>query len=197
MKKKTPKPMCRLPIDFGNESLGPVPVPFRGTHALRDEKVPAKKSSSLPVSRPDEDRPGCRSLGEGRSSNGSTPSDSIRVHPCPSVVNSNSKFRRSGFTLVEILVVLGLLSLIVYALMAVFASTQRAFRASLTQTDTLEGGRAVMDLIASDLQTMAPTYTFSNGTLASYGRKRQFYRCGSRIGSRTFRELLQGDGGLV
>ena len=70
-------------------------------------------------------------------------------------LQSNRRFH-NGFTLVEILVVLVLLSLIVFALMAVFAGTQRAFRASLTQSDTLEGGRAVMDLIANDLQTMTP-----------------------------------------
>ena len=61
-----------------------------------------------------------------------------------------------GFTLVEILVVLVLLSLIVFALMAVFGATQRAFRASLTQSDTLQGGRAVMDMITSDIQSMTP-----------------------------------------
>ena len=76
--------------------------------------------------------------------------------------------RRShhGFTLVEILVVLVLLSMIVFALMAVFAGTQRAFRASLTQSDTLEGGRAIMDLMANDLQTMTPCYCLSNAVLS-------------------------------
>jgi len=62
-----------------------------------------------------------------------------------------------GFTLVEVLVVLALLSLIVFALMAVFAATQRAFRASITQSDSLGGGRAVMDLIASDMEGMTPS----------------------------------------
>ena len=81
----------------------------------------------------------------------------------------NSKFRiqhsqlpERGFTLIEILVVLVLLSLIVFALMAVFSNTQRAFRASVTQTDSLESGRAVMDLITGDLETMAPSYGVSN-----------------------------------
>jgi prepilin-type N-terminal cleavage/methylation domain-containing protein len=81
----------------------------------------------------------------------------------------NSKFNSRGFTLVEILVVLVLLSLIVFALMAVFSATQRAFRASLTQSDTLQGGRSVMDLIAADLQSMTPSdassNTFVNGIL--------------------------------
>jgi hypothetical protein len=71
---------------------------------------------------------------------------------------------KGAFTLVEILVVLVLLSLIVFALMAVFGGIQRAFRASLTQTDTLEGGRAVMDLIANDLESMAPANWQTNVT---------------------------------
>jgi hypothetical protein len=59
---------------------------------------------------------------------------------------------------VEILVVVVLMSFIVLALMAVFSSTQAAFRASLTQTDVLEGGRSVMGLIKSDLEPMTPSF---------------------------------------
>jgi prepilin-type N-terminal cleavage/methylation domain-containing protein len=70
--------------------------------------------------------------------------------------------RRSGFTLIEVMVVVLLLSLIVIALMAVFNSTQAAFRASVTQTDVLEGGRAVIDLMAGDLKEMAPSLGGSN-----------------------------------
>ena len=63
----------------------------------------------------------------------------------------------NGFTLIEVMVVVVLLSLIVVALMSVFSSTQTAFRASVTQTDILEGGRAAMDMIAQDLKEMAPS----------------------------------------
>ena len=63
-----------------------------------------------------------------------------------------------GFSLVEILVVSALLALIVIALMGVFSSTQRAFRASVTQTGVLEGGRAATDLIASDVARATPAY---------------------------------------
>jgi hypothetical protein len=59
--------------------------------------------------------------------------------------------------MVEILVTMVLLSLIVLALMTVFNSTQKAFRASLTQTDFLESGRLAMGLITSDLEGMAPS----------------------------------------
>jgi hypothetical protein len=63
-----------------------------------------------------------------------------------------------AFTLVEVLVVVVLMALIVLALMAVFSSTQAAFRASITQTDVLEGGRSVMGLIKSDLEPMTPSF---------------------------------------
>jgi hypothetical protein len=57
-----------------------------------------------------------------------------------------------------------LLSLIVVALMGVFSSTQAAFRASVTQTDVLEGGRAAMDLITGDLRAMSPSGGATNIT---------------------------------
>ncbi len=67
-----------------------------------------------------------------------------------------------AFTLIEVMVAMALLSLIVIALMAVFSSTQTAFRASVTQTDVLEGGRAAMDLITDDLRAMSPSLGISN-----------------------------------
>jgi prepilin-type N-terminal cleavage/methylation domain-containing protein len=67
-----------------------------------------------------------------------------------------------AFTLIEIMVVVTLLSLIVLALMTVFNSTQAAFRASATQADVLQGGRAVMDLMTEDLKTMSPSLGHSN-----------------------------------
>jgi prepilin-type N-terminal cleavage/methylation domain-containing protein len=78
-----------------------------------------------------------------------------------SAKNQKSKIE-NGFTLVEIMVVVALLSLIVLALMAVFDSTQKAFRAGITQTDLLEGSRASLDLMANDIHLMAPSG--GNGT---------------------------------
>jgi type II secretory pathway pseudopilin PulG len=72
-----------------------------------------------------------------------------------------------AFTLVEILVVVVLMSLIVLALMAVFSSTQAAFRASITQTDVLEGGRAAMGMLKSDFESMAPSFGQSNQPVAN------------------------------
>ena len=57
----------------------------------------------------------------------------------------------------EVLLVVTLLSLIVLALMSVFNMTQAAFRASVTQTDVLEGSRAAVDLIARDLRGLTPS----------------------------------------
>ena len=70
-----------------------------------------------------------------------------------------------AFTLVEILVVVVLLSFIILALMTVFNATQTAFRASITQTDVMEGGRSAMGLIKNDLESMTPSYGTSNGAV--------------------------------
>jgi prepilin-type N-terminal cleavage/methylation domain-containing protein len=97
--------------------------------------------------------------------------------PPTSSENAPSRFftiedRRSqienGFTLIEVMVVVVLLSLIVIALMGVFNTTQAAFRASITQTDVLEGGRAAVDLITQDLKGMSPSLGFSNGAVNFY-----------------------------
>jgi prepilin-type N-terminal cleavage/methylation domain-containing protein len=73
-----------------------------------------------------------------------------------------------GFTLIEVMVAMALLALIVIALMAVFTTTQTAFRASITQTDVLEGGRAAMDLMAGDLKLMSASRGTNNGAVNFY-----------------------------
>lgn len=65
-----------------------------------------------------------------------------------------------GFSLVEILVVTALLSVIVLGLVAMFGQTQRAFRAGLTQTDVLDSGRLVMDMLGQELVQLAPSRQF-------------------------------------
>ena len=81
---------------------------------------------------------------------------------------STSTFnRRSAFSLVEVLLAVTLLSLIILALMNVFSSTQQAFRASVTQTDVLEGGRAAMQTIAEDLRGLTPSGNYSNVDIAT------------------------------
>jgi len=59
--------------------------------------------------------------------------------------------------LVEILVAVSLLSIIALGLFAMFNQTQRAFRSSLTQTDVLEAGRAVTDLLGRELEQIKPS----------------------------------------
>jgi prepilin-type N-terminal cleavage/methylation domain-containing protein len=63
----------------------------------------------------------------------------------------------AGFTLIEIMVAMALLTVIVIGLMAMFSQTQRAFRAGMAQTDQLEGGRMLSDLTYQDFQQITPT----------------------------------------
>jgi type II secretory pathway pseudopilin PulG len=88
---------------------------------------------------------------------------------CSSIRHSPFALRTSmAFTLVEVLVVMTLLSLIVLSLMTVLNSTMNAFRAGITQTDVLESGRAVTDLIKGDLEGMTPSLGASNGAVNFY-----------------------------
>ncbi len=61
-----------------------------------------------------------------------------------------------AFSLIEVLVVTGLLSVIIIGLVMMFAQTQRAYKLGMTQVDVLEGGRMATDLITRDLQQLAP-----------------------------------------
>jgi len=65
--------------------------------------------------------------------------------------------RRGAFSLIEIMVTVGLLSFIILGLLLMFNQTQRAFRSGLTQTDVLESGRATMDLLGRELEQMSPS----------------------------------------
>jgi hypothetical protein len=90
--------------------------------------------------------------------------------PHSGIENRKSKIE-NAFSMVELLVAMTLLTLIVLALMVVFNSTQRAFRASVTQTDILEGGRAAVDIMTTDLRGMVPSSGVSNYVVnpGSYG----------------------------
>ena len=91
-----------------------------------------------------------------------------------------------AFSLVEVLIVISLLSLIVLALMQVFSTTQRAFRASVTQTDVLEGGRDAVDLIAQDLKQITPSGSYSNSAVNFFARDNDDY-----VTSLTYSPLVQ------
>ncbi len=78
--------------------------------------------------------------------------------------------RRSGgaFSLIEVLVVTGLLSVIIIGLVMMFAQTQRAYKLGTTQVDVLEGGRMATDLLTRDLQRCAASrYNTTNFFLAT------------------------------
>ena len=60
-----------------------------------------------------------------------------------------------AFSLIEIMVTVGLLSFIILGLLLMFNQTQRAFRSGLTQTDVLEAGRSTMDLLGRELEQMS------------------------------------------
>src|SRR4051794_6650241 len=64
--------------------------------------------------------------------------------------------RRHAFSLIEILITVGLLSFIILGLMLMFNQVQRAFRSSMTQTDVMESGRSIADMIVRDLEEMTP-----------------------------------------
>lgn len=71
--------------------------------------------------------------------------------------------REAGFTLMEVLTAMGLMSLIVFVLMSVFSNTQSAFRAGITQTDVLSGGRNAMDLLAQDVRSLTASGGYGPG----------------------------------
>jgi len=75
--------------------------------------------------------------------------------------------------LIEIMVVIGLLSVIVLGLMAMFTQTQRAFRLGMTQTDVLESGRIGTELLVRELEQATPGYvSVSNLTPNFYVEQR-------------------------
>lgn len=65
---------------------------------------------------------------------------------------------RDAFSLIEVMVAVALLTVIVVGLLMMFNQTQRVFRASITQTDVLEGGRATMNMLAQELEQAAATH---------------------------------------
>ncbi|HEY5909703.1 MAG TPA: hypothetical protein VJA21_03765 [Verrucomicrobiae bacterium] len=79
-----------------------------------------------------------------------------RQDACPTVV--------AAFSLIEIMVAVGLLTFIILGLLAVFTQTQRAFRTSITQTDVLEGGRSLMEMMTREIEQAAPTH-YPDGAL--------------------------------
>jgi len=72
------------------------------------------------------------------------------------LLSHRSARRRSpiAFSLLEILVAVGILALIMVGLLAMFYQTQRAFRSGSMQVDVLESGRAINQLLSRELQEL-------------------------------------------
>jgi len=63
--------------------------------------------------------------------------------------------RPRGFSLIEMMVAIGLLSLVILVLFSLFNQTTRAMRANSNQTDVMEGARSGFEIISRDLENMA------------------------------------------
>ncbi len=70
---------------------------------------------------------------------------------------------RRGFSLMELLLAMGIMTVIIGALYGMFHHTQKALRANVTQVDVLESGRAAMEQITREIEQMAPSFV-SGGT---------------------------------
>lgn len=67
---------------------------------------------------------------------------------------------RRGFSLIEMLVAVGLLSVVILALYAMFDQTQRALRGTVGQVDVFEGSRSALELLTRDLEQARPAGVF-------------------------------------
>jgi type II secretory pathway pseudopilin PulG len=64
--------------------------------------------------------------------------------------------RRTGaFSLLEMMIAVGMLTVVVFALYAMFDQTQKALRQSLNQAEISEGGRAALDLVVRSVERAA------------------------------------------
>ncbi len=80
--------------------------------------------------------------------------------------------RFSGYSLIEIMVAMSLLTVIVVGLLTTLSQTQKALKLSGSQTDTLESGRAFMALISRELQEIAETPGTASNTFRFYSVRR-------------------------
>ena len=60
------------------------------------------------------------------------------------------------------MVVVVLMSVVILGLTAMFTQTQRAFKAGMTQTDILEGGRMATEMLSRELEQIVPGYATLN-----------------------------------
>jgi prepilin-type N-terminal cleavage/methylation domain-containing protein len=78
----------------------------------------------------------------------------------------HSRPARRAFSLIEVIVVSGLLGIIILGLVLMFGQTQRAYKLGTTQVDVMEGGRMVSDMLSREVAQMA-SGNYSNGVNVS------------------------------
>ncbi|HVR35035.1 MAG TPA: hypothetical protein VMS21_04215, partial [Methylomirabilota bacterium] len=79
--------------------------------------------------------------------------------------------RQAGLTLVEIMVSVTLLVVIILGLVVMFDQTQKAFRSGVNQVDVLEGARATMQMLTTELEGMDRTgLSSTNGPYSFFSR---------------------------
>lgn len=67
------------------------------------------------------------------------------------------RLRSRGFSLIEMMVSLGLLSLLVLVLFSLFNQTTKAMRANSNQIDVMEGARSGLEILNRELENMVPS----------------------------------------
>ncbi len=92
---------------------------------------------------------------------------------------------RRAFSLLELMVAIGLLSVIVLALYSMFDQTQKALHKNIGQVDVMESGRLAMDLIVRDIErAQSPQLTPRtdskdvHGTNINFAVRNQVFRKG-------------------
>jgi len=63
-----------------------------------------------------------------------------------------------AFSLVEMLVAVGILAMIIVALLAMFSQVSKALRSANNQTDVLESGRLMTDMMTREIQQISATF---------------------------------------
>jgi type II secretory pathway component PulJ len=80
--------------------------------------------------------------------------------PTGSPARSLRHFTRAtaAFTILELMVAVGSMTLIVLVLYGIFDQTQRAMRSNIAQVDVLEGARAATDMLVMDIEQMSASH---------------------------------------
>lgn len=110
-----------------------------------------------------------------------------------------------SFTLIELVVAMGVFSIMMLGLVQLFSSTQNLWSGMSSRTETFENARIVMDLIANDLQTIyydgtaGKTFFTTNSDYSqiSFGTIRSSKansHCNSKITKVTYKYQGVGDG---